>query len=85
MLELFGASGCPYTQEMRDWLEFSRRQFVEFDVEADPAAFERMRAATGQRTVPVLFEDGKAVQIGWQGRGCIVECTAGAAPENRHA
>jgi hypothetical protein len=26
----------------------------------------------GQRTVPVLVEDGKVVQIGWQGRGCVV-------------
>jgi len=22
--------------------------------------------------VPVLVEDGRVVQIGWQGRGCIV-------------
>lgn len=72
MLELFGSSGCPYTQEMREWLEFSRREFVEFDVDADAAAFTRMRDLTGQRTVPVLLEDGKVAQIGWQGRGCVV-------------
>ena len=29
----------------------------------------------GQRTVPVLVEDGKVIQIGWQGRGCIVNAT----------
>jgi glutaredoxin len=72
MLELFGSSGCPYTQEMREWLEFSRREFVEFDVEADGDAFLRMREASGQRTVPVLIENGKVLQIGWQGRGCVV-------------
>jgi glutaredoxin len=72
MLELFGSSGCPYTQEMREWLEFSRREFVEFDVEADADAFLRMREASGQRTVPVLIENGKVLQIGWQGRGCVV-------------
>ncbi len=72
MLELFGSSGCPYTQEMREWLEFSRRDFVEFDVETDAGALARMREATGQRTVPVLLDDGKVVQIGWQGRGCVV-------------
>ena len=34
----------------------------------------RMRALTGgQRTVPVLVEDGKVVQIGWQGRGCVIQ------------
>jgi mycoredoxin len=72
MLELFGASGCPYTQEMREWLEFSRREFVEFDVDTDAEALIRMRKASNQRTVPVLLEDGKVLQIGWQGRGCVV-------------
>ena len=72
MLELFGSAGCPYTQEMREWLEFSRREFVEFDVEADAEALARLCEATGQRTVPVLIEDGTVLQIGWQGRGCVV-------------
>jgi glutaredoxin len=72
MFELFGSSGCPYTQEMREWLEFSRREFIEFDVDADGDAFARMREVSGQRTVPVLLEDGKVLQIGWQGRGCVV-------------
>ena len=32
-----------------------------------------MRELTGgQRMVPVLIEDGKLVQSGWQGRGCVV-------------
>jgi glutaredoxin 3 len=32
-----------------------------------------MRAISGdQRTVPILVEDGKLVQVGWQGRGCAV-------------
>jgi len=71
--ELFGTAGCPYTQELRDWLDFKRREFIEHDVESDPDALSRMQALTGgQRTVPVLVEDGKVVQIGWQGRGCVV-------------
>ena len=38
------------------------------------AARARMIAISGgQRTVPVLVEDGDVVQIGWQGRGCVVE------------
>ena len=72
-LELFGTKSCPYTQEMREWLEWKGREFVEHDVEADSAARERLLAlAAGQRTVPVLVEDGKVVQIGWQGRGYVV-------------
>jgi glutaredoxin len=72
-LELYGTRSCPYTQEMREWLEFRGREFVEYDVEADPAARARLRALSGgQRTVPVLVEDDKVVQIGWQGRGCVI-------------
>jgi len=72
-LELFGSASCPHTREMREWLEWRGDDFVEYDVEADPSARERMRILTGgQRTVPVLVDAGKVVQIGWQGRGCIV-------------
>ena len=42
-LELYGTARCPYTGEMRDWLEWKRSEFVEYDVEADPAARARMR------------------------------------------
>lgn len=70
--EMYGTASCPFTREMREWLEWNNRDFEEYDVEDDPEALARMCAATGgQRTVPVLLEDGKPVQIGWQGRGCI--------------
>ena len=72
-LELYGAAGCQYTQELREWLEWTRREFLEYDVEADPAAHKRMASFDSSlRTVPVLVEDGKVVQVGWHGRGCIV-------------
>ena len=71
--ELFGTRGCPYTREMREWLEWRGYEYVEYDVEADAAALARMIAiSAGQRTVPILAEDGEVVQIGWQGRGCVV-------------
>jgi glutaredoxin 3 len=58
---------------MRDWLEARRADFAEYDVEADQAARRRMRELAGsQRTVPILVEDGRVVQVGWQGRGCVV-------------
>jgi len=73
MLELYGTKGCPYTQEMREWLEWKGTEFVEYDVEADSAARERMRSlADGQRTVPILVDGDKVLEIGWQGRGCVV-------------
>jgi glutaredoxin 3 len=71
--ELFGAASCAYTREMREWLEWKGYDYVEYDVEADSSARERMTAISGgQRTIPILAEDGDLVQIGWQGRGCVV-------------
>jgi glutaredoxin 3 len=58
---------------MREWLEWKRCDFVEYDVEADENARKRLLAlVSDQRTVPVLVENGKVVQIGWQGRGCVI-------------
>jgi len=72
-LELYGTATCPYTSEMREWLEWKRSEFTEYDVESDSDARERMRALVqAPFTVPVLVEDGKVVQVGWQGRGCVV-------------
>ena len=72
-LELFGASSCPHTRDMREWLDFRGQEFVEYDVESDSDARRRLRAITaGQRTVPVLVEDGEVVQVGWLGRGCVI-------------
>ena len=73
ILELYGTKSCQFTQEMREWLEWKGTEFVEYDVEADLAARERMRSlANGQRTVPMLVDGDKVVQIGWQGRGSVV-------------
>jgi glutaredoxin len=72
-LELYGAATCPYTRDLREWLEWRGCEFAEYDVEIDTRARDRMRTlAGGQRTVPLLVEDGKVVQVGWQGRGCII-------------
>ncbi len=72
-LELYGTASCPYTQELRESLEWNRRDFIEYDIEADLTAKERLRSLDSSLcTVPVLVEDGKVVQVGWQGRGCVV-------------
>jgi glutaredoxin len=72
-LELYGTASCPYTQELREWLEWTRREFEEYDIEADPEARKRMHSLDGSlRTVPVLVEDGKVIQVGWRGHGCVV-------------
>jgi glutaredoxin len=59
---------------MREWLEWQRKDFVEYDVDADATARQRLfELSNGQRSVPVLVENNKVLQIGWQGRTCMVE------------
>ena len=72
-LELYGTATCPYTSELREWLEWKGNKFTEYDVERDMEARERMwHIAQPPYTVPLLVEDGKVIQVGWQGRGCMV-------------
>lgn len=72
-VELFGSTGCEHTQDMREWLEWRGVDFVEYDVDVDADARARLLALPGaQRMVPALVEDGKVVQVGWQGRGCAI-------------
>jgi glutaredoxin 3 len=72
MLELFGAKSCPYTAELREELAFRNRDFVEYDVEADAGARARLAAMSGGAAVPVLVEDGRVVQVGYEGRSCYI-------------
>lgn len=72
-IELFGTAGCPYTSEVREQLQWSGVEFVEYDVETDANARARLKALTGgMLAVPVLVEHGRVTQVGWQGRSCAV-------------
>jgi glutaredoxin 3 len=72
-VELYMTIGCPYSAAAREDLEWRGVDFVEHDVEQDREAYERMLDLTGgNRTVPVIVEEGKPVQIGWRGQGCLV-------------
>lgn len=72
-IQLYGTRSCPFTGELREHLLWEDVDFVEHDVESDPQALARMLELTGgQRAVPVLVEDGRVKQIGWQGRSCMV-------------
>ncbi|WP_240432565.1 Uxx-star family glutaredoxin-like (seleno)protein [Rubrobacter indicoceani] len=71
--ELYTTEGCQYSEAAREDLEWRGVDFVEYDVEKDREAYERMLAITGgKRTVPVIVEKDKEPQIGWMGRGCTV-------------
>jgi glutaredoxin 3 len=72
-IEFYTTAGCPYSEAAREDLEWRGVDFVEYDVERDEEARRRMLELTGgTRTVPVIFEEGKSVQVGWMGRGCAV-------------
>ena len=71
--ELYVTRTCQYCAELRDELEDAGRAFVEYDVDADPAARARLLELThGSALVPVIVEDGRVVQAGLRGRGCYV-------------
>lgn len=72
-VELYGSDQCPYTRELRDWLEWTRREYREYNVDTDPQAYARARAlCNGALAIPMLVEDDKVIQIGWEGRSCMV-------------
>ena len=72
-VELYTAPGCQYSEAAREDLEWRGIDFVEFNVEADPVARQRMLKLTGgSRTVPVIVEEGQPIQIGWRGHGCVI-------------
>jgi glutaredoxin 3 len=72
-VELYTSSGCPYSAAAREDLEWRGIEFVEYDVDQDAEARARLLQLTGgTRTVPVLVEEGKPVQVGWMGRGCVI-------------
>ncbi len=75
-LELYGTRSCQYTAELREDLDWRGTPFVEYDVEGDAAALQRfLHLSGGNRTVPLLVEDGKVLQTGHNGRGCTVSPT----------
>ena len=72
-IEFYAIAGCIHCAAAREDLEWRGAEFTEYDVEQDLDARERMLQLTGgTRTVPVIVEAGKPVQIGWMGRGCIL-------------
>ncbi|MGI8650267.1 MAG: Uxx-star family glutaredoxin-like (seleno)protein [Rubrobacter sp.] len=71
--ELYTTEGCQYSEAAREDLEWRGVEFIEYDVEKDREAYERMLAITGgKRTVPVIVEKGREPRVGWMGRGCTV-------------
>ena len=72
-VELYAIASCPYCAAAREDFEWRGVDYVEYDVEHDREAYERMlQLSGGNHTVPVIVEEGKPVRVGWEGRGCYV-------------
>jgi len=66
-------AGCPCSAAAREDLEWRGIDFVEYDVEGDREAYERILDLTGgNRTVPVVIDEGQPVQVVWRGQDCFV-------------
>lgn len=45
---------CPDVFRWQRWLQSHELDFVEFDIDSDPVAYERVRSWTGHESVPTL-------------------------------
>ena len=75
-LELYGTKSCPYTAELRASLEWEGKTFVEYDIESDAKAMQRLASYTiGACSVPVLVEDDRVIAVGYDGRSCYINAS----------
>ncbi|HZS05154.1 MAG TPA: glutaredoxin [Blastocatellia bacterium] len=61
---------CPYCAKAREWYTARGIQFTDKNAQ-DNREYRRemFRFSDGNPTVPVIVEDGRLKQIGWEGRG----------------
>lgn len=53
-MKVFIKPGCPWCIEATRWLTSNGYEFEEVNVLADPAAFEEMKALSGQTKAPTM-------------------------------
>ena len=67
VLEVYIKPGCPYSRALKHKLEHDGTPFVEYDVQLDPTALQRMLALNGgRRNVPTVVQ-GETVTVGFHG------------------
>jgi glutaredoxin 3 len=82
-LELYTAAGCPHCAAAREDLEWRGAGYVEYDVEQDSAARERLSRLTGGvLAVPAVVENGQLIMVGWMGRSCAVIARTPEGPDS---
>jgi glutaredoxin 3 len=69
-LVIYTKPGCPYCAKAKEHYGDIGVPFDERNAQDDPTFRREMLAITGgDRTEPVIVEDGRLLQIGWEGRG----------------
>ena len=67
---LYTKPGCPYCQKAREHYKEMGIAFDDRNAQDNPVYRKEMLSiSNGDPTVPVIVEDGKLKQIGWEGRG----------------
>jgi len=70
MLVIYTKPGCPYCAKAREHYTSAGIPFDERNAQDNPQFRKEMLSITdGDRTVPVIVEEGRLKQIGWEGRG----------------
>jgi len=61
-IEVYSKSWCPFCRMAKRLLEEKGQEYVEFDVELDPAKYDEMlERSQGRWTVPEIFIDGELI------------------------
>lgn len=67
---MYTKPGCPYCAKAKDWYNQQGIAFTEKNAQDNREYRREMFAFSNNNpTVPVIVEDGKLKQIGWEGRG----------------
>lgn len=69
-VKIYTKPGCPYCQKAREFYTQQGIAFQEFNAQDNMKFRQEMLAISkGDPTVPVIVENGRLKQIGWEGRG----------------
>jgi glutaredoxin len=58
-LKVYSADWCPDCRRLERWLDQEGVTYAKVDIEADPAAAERLERDTGKRAIPFVLVNGR--------------------------
>jgi glutaredoxin 3 len=70
MLTIYTKPGCPYCEKAREFYTANGVSFEDKNAQDNlDYRKEMLKLTDGDPTVPVIVENGRLKQIGWEGRG----------------